>query len=72
MRALAIVLAILLVMPVLASAKSVAYVTNQSVAGFPCTSLTGEDKLFCQRLEKLGYQPGRVDTRRYAEPGREL
>jgi hypothetical protein len=55
MRALAIVLAILLVMPVLASAKSVAYVTNQSVAGFPCTSLTGEDKLFCQRLEKLGY-----------------
>jgi len=56
MRALAIVLAILLVMPVLASAKSVVYVTNQSVAGLPCTSLTGEDKLFCQRLEKLGYK----------------
>jgi hypothetical protein len=42
-------------MPALAAAKSVVYVTSQSVSGLPCTSLTGEDKLFCRELEKLGY-----------------
>jgi len=56
MRALALVLVVLLVVPALAAAKSIVYITKQNVAGQPCTGLSGEDRLFCQRLQGLGYE----------------
>ena len=49
------VLVLLMVLPMLVSAKGVIYVTKQNAVGSPCSNLTGDDKLFCTRLEKIGY-----------------
>ncbi|MFH0830190.1 MAG: hypothetical protein V1887_03455 [Candidatus Aenigmatarchaeota archaeon] len=56
MRAVLVaVLIVLIALPTLAAAKDILYVTKQSAAGLTCASLTGDDKLFCNRLVKLNY-----------------
>lgn len=52
-----IIIAVLIAVPTLASAKSVVYVSKQNCAGLNCTCLpsTSEDRAFCDRLARLGY-----------------
>lgn len=55
-RLLCAILAVLMILPVLASAKTVLYVTaSPSCWHGPCSCLSDEEKLFCERIGSLGY-----------------
>src|SRR3989338_8746356 len=55
MRKIILVFLLLAFLPLAASAKSVVYVSSQVAATERCSDLTGEDSLFCNELENLGY-----------------
>ena len=46
---------LLLFLPSVAAAKTIVYITSQSVAIEDCSELQGDDKLFCSQMKTIGY-----------------